>query len=171
MAFVVGNALSIPAKDESKDLVWCEDSFSHIPPKIALLRQCHRVLKPGGRLVFSDLLSAGRLDPTTERQFERAWCLSRLETLDGYLNLLSQAGFEGAVGSRVGSQVLQEHRLAESRRGDTTSTEYIRWLRENETALREQWGFEAFACQMERLNMYDYLEAGKLEHGFFAARK
>jgi SAM-dependent methyltransferase len=38
------------------DAVYSNDAFCHIRNRPALLAECHRLLKPGGRLLFSDAL-------------------------------------------------------------------------------------------------------------------
>src|SRR5579862_7690855 len=49
----------LPFKDETFDAVFSNDVFCHIPGRSALLRALWRVLKPGGRLLFSDALVVG----------------------------------------------------------------------------------------------------------------
>ncbi|HET9402624.1 MAG TPA: methyltransferase domain-containing protein [Candidatus Acidoferrales bacterium] len=45
-----------PFSDGALDAVFSNDAFCHIPNRPALLTECHRVLKPGGRVLFSDAL-------------------------------------------------------------------------------------------------------------------
>lgn len=44
----------LPFPDGSFDAVFCNDSINHIPGRAAVLRDWHRVLRPGGRLLFTD---------------------------------------------------------------------------------------------------------------------
>ncbi len=46
----------LPFDDGSFDAAYSNDAFCHIPNRAALLPELHRVLKPGGRLLYSDAL-------------------------------------------------------------------------------------------------------------------
>jgi ubiquinone/menaquinone biosynthesis C-methylase UbiE len=61
MNLTVGNAESLPVPDESQDAVTSIFMFHELPPKVRriVLRECARVLKPGGRLVLVDSLQRG----------------------------------------------------------------------------------------------------------------
>lgn len=45
-----------PFPDQTFDAAYSNDAFCHIPNRAGLLRECRRVLKSGGRLLFSDAL-------------------------------------------------------------------------------------------------------------------
>ncbi len=51
--FEVADALAMPFEDTSFDLVWSLESGEHMPDKTQFLRECCRVLKPGGRFVMA----------------------------------------------------------------------------------------------------------------------
>ena len=42
----------LPYKDESVDEILCMAVLEHVPNPVKFLKECHRVLRPGGRLKF-----------------------------------------------------------------------------------------------------------------------
>jgi SAM-dependent methyltransferase len=51
---VADAARELPFPDESFDAILCNDSINHLPGRPAVLQEWHRVLRPGGRLLFTD---------------------------------------------------------------------------------------------------------------------
>jgi ubiquinone/menaquinone biosynthesis C-methylase UbiE len=63
VGFVVGKGEDIPLADASEDAVTSIFTFHELPPEVrrAVVRECARVLKPGGRLILLDSLQRGDL--------------------------------------------------------------------------------------------------------------
>ena len=59
--FIVANGEALPVPDDSQDAVTSIFMFHELPPKVrrTVLRECARVLKPGGRLILIDSLQIG----------------------------------------------------------------------------------------------------------------
>ena len=51
---VADGSKSLPFDDQSFDSLICVDSINHLPDRPGVLREWHRVLKQGGRLLFTD---------------------------------------------------------------------------------------------------------------------
>lgn len=53
--FIVADANArLPFDDESFDAIVCIDAMNHLPDRLGVLREWHRVLRPGGRALFTD---------------------------------------------------------------------------------------------------------------------
>ncbi|WP_169712603.1 class I SAM-dependent methyltransferase [Henriciella aquimarina] len=87
-----GSFDDVPAKDESFDVVWSQDSFLHGADREQIIKECERVLKPGGRVIFTDILQtpdapADKLQPVYDRIH-----LSSLGSIDFYDQAAEKAG-------------------------------------------------------------------------------
>jgi len=77
----------------SFDYYWSQEAFLHAGDKAAVLGEAFRVLKPGGRLVFTDLLvRRGTPESVRERIYERVKSPDMWDTKD-YAAGLDEAGF------------------------------------------------------------------------------
>ncbi len=52
--FVRADSEHIPFADNSFDIITCSNSFHHYPHQTRVLREMHRVLKPGGKVIIID---------------------------------------------------------------------------------------------------------------------
>ncbi|WP_055569582.1 SAM-dependent methyltransferase [Streptomyces atriruber] len=55
---VPGSFQDIPAPAGSFDLVWSQEALCHSADRLGVLREAHRVLRPGGHLTFTDIMAA-----------------------------------------------------------------------------------------------------------------
>ena len=92
--FVHGNALAMPFQDASFTLAIAQESFAHIPDKPRLLAECARVLRPAGRLVFSDILHRGNLSVQDMQRLFEGMTFSDIATEAGYAEQLRLCGME-----------------------------------------------------------------------------
>ncbi|MDH3453161.1 MAG: methyltransferase domain-containing protein [Gammaproteobacteria bacterium] len=94
VAFELVTPGRLPFDDGCFDVVFSKDSMIHIPDKVQIYTEIKRVLKPGGRLAFSDWF--GSTQPDTAEFL--AWLdivglTFNLGTLDDAAALLAELGF------------------------------------------------------------------------------
>ena len=84
--------------DSSVDVVVCIESACHMADRDRFLKECARILGPGGRMVVQDWMAAPSLTPEDYRNYIQpicdAWSMSGLEDAAGYFGLLEAAGLE-----------------------------------------------------------------------------
>lgn len=88
--FIQSNALSMPFDDGSFDYVFGMDAWCHVPGRDNLLKECRRVLKDDGTLLFHDWI----MDKGDSEGFRFIYAFPPLETMESYKDKLRQAGFE-----------------------------------------------------------------------------
>ena len=93
VGFLVGEAHAIPLKDASCDCVISARTIKYLPDEEEIFREAYRVLKPGGRLMISDL--AGHHVSRKARQTLAGWirCVSASSEHQRYLNKARAVGF------------------------------------------------------------------------------
>lgn len=85
----------IPAPDQSYDIVWCQDSLLHSGERDKVMAEVARIMRPGGRFVFTDIMDSGNcpqedLQPVLDRIH-----LSSLGSIEKYRELAKAVGLEG----------------------------------------------------------------------------
>ncbi len=91
--FREGRLESLPVADASVDAVTSNCVINLVPDKAAVFREIARVLRPGGRLVISDIILDGRLPQALEQDL-LAWvgCVAGAMDREGYFGLVTSAG-------------------------------------------------------------------------------
>jgi arsenite methyltransferase len=96
--FLKGEMEHIPLPDSSVDVVISNCVINLSADKDKVLREAYRVLKPGGRLAVSDVVTRGGIPPDIRRSVE-LWvgCIAGALDEDDYLGRLRSAGFVDAT--------------------------------------------------------------------------
>lgn len=91
--FVQGDATAMPLPDRRFDRVFGQEAWVHIPDKERLLGECHRVMKPGGVLAFTDIVSNVPLTADESRQMSAEMHFPSIVPAQRYLDATRSAGF------------------------------------------------------------------------------
>lgn len=104
--FRLGEIENIPAADNSVDVIISNCVINLSTDKPAVFREAHRVLRPGGRLMVSDIVLLGELPDFIKQSMDAyAGCVSGAMLRDDYLQAIRDAGFDNV-------EVLDETRFA-----------------------------------------------------------
>jgi len=91
--FREGRLEQLPVVDASVDAVTSNCVINLVPDKAAVFREVARVLKPGGRLVISDIILDGPLPPSIEKDvYAYVGCISGAMQRQAYFETLEAAG-------------------------------------------------------------------------------
>jgi ubiquinone/menaquinone biosynthesis C-methylase UbiE len=93
VTFRLGNALDMPFHANTFDVVWGQDAWCYITDKERLVREVHRVLKPGGLVAFTDWIQTGNMSENEWEDLNTFMAFPYMETLDGYEQILGKTGF------------------------------------------------------------------------------
>lgn len=91
--FVTARAQSLPFATETFDGVLCMNALHHLPSYADALREIHRVLKPGGRVVFSEPGTAHAEQPLSQFRMREEGILEKNVSLPALHQLAFAAGF------------------------------------------------------------------------------
>ncbi|GAB4282234.1 MAG: arsenite methyltransferase [Candidatus Promineifilaceae bacterium] len=93
--FRLGKIESLPVADNTIDWVISNCVINLSPDKTAVFHEAYRVLKPGGRLAVSDMMTQGHFSEE-ERANMAAWaeCITGAEDVADYVAAMRAAGFK-----------------------------------------------------------------------------
>lgn len=118
--FVQQDFLRLGLADEAFDIVWAQESVCHAPHKDAFLREAHRVLRPGGRVVCADFFrtqhAASALDERWLADWYAGWAIAGLATVEEFCAWTAATGFTDVtvhdLSDAVRPSLRRLHRLA-----------------------------------------------------------
>uniref|UniRef100_A0A7C1FUS9 Arsenite methyltransferase n=1 Tax=Caldilinea aerophila TaxID=133453 RepID=A0A7C1FUS9_9CHLR len=92
--FRQGQIEALPVEDESVDVVMSNCVINLSPDKLAVFREAFRVLRPGGRIAISDIVTEGEFSDALRADLSRwAECITGAIDVNAYIDLMRQAGF------------------------------------------------------------------------------
>jgi len=93
--FRQGYLEALPIDDSTVDVILSNCVINLSPEKTKVFNEAYRVLRPGGRLAASDILTNGPLPDAIKRSLS-AWagCVSGAVEADEYIAMMKLAGFK-----------------------------------------------------------------------------
>jgi len=93
--FRLGEIENLPIEDNSVDVIISNCVINLSPDKKKVFREAYRVLKSGGRIMISDLVTEGELPEEVKKSFD-AWagCIAGALEKNDYLEKIRKAGFK-----------------------------------------------------------------------------
>lgn len=105
--FKMGEIENLPIKDDSIDVIISNCVINLTPNKSIAYKEAFRVLKKGGRMLISDLVTEGEIPSSIRKNFQ-AWsgCIAGAMEKEEYLEEIRKAGFKDV-------KIIEEHLFTE----------------------------------------------------------
>ena len=102
--FVRGDATQLPFADAGFDRAISQEAFLHIADKAALFAECFRVLRPGGKLAFTDWIALDALGEEERHSLADGIAYRDVHPLADYCAIVAGAGFAPVEAEDVSDQ-------------------------------------------------------------------
>ncbi|HJZ44118.1 MAG TPA: methyltransferase domain-containing protein [Hyphomicrobiaceae bacterium] len=90
---IEGNVMAVPLPDRSMDAVISQEAFLHVPDLGRALAEAFRILRPGGRLAFTNWVAEQPLSSADADLMWQGMAVARLYGCKAHRDLLERAGF------------------------------------------------------------------------------
>jgi sarcosine/dimethylglycine N-methyltransferase len=141
-------------------VVWSQEAFLHAAGRDRVIYECARLLSPGGRLIFTDILQTGSMEAEETRLVYERVHINSLESFDSYQRLIRDAGLLLEEVTDLSEHVVPSYE------------DHVDSLRRHRADLIEAIGVEYVDYTIEAMGRWiRAAEEGKLGWGLFVASK
>jgi 2-polyprenyl-3-methyl-5-hydroxy-6-metoxy-1,4-benzoquinol methylase len=157
---VADASVRLPFPDTSFDAITCIDAINHLPNRVHVIAECARLLKPGGRLLFTDPITV--TGPLTNSEIS-------IRSSSG-LYLFAPLGYDESVIQQCGLLLLQSVDVTANMATVADRRWAARELRNS--SLREIEGDQTFQEQQEFLRIAALIaKEGRLSRFLYVSEK
>jgi sarcosine/dimethylglycine N-methyltransferase len=90
---IEGDVMRVPLPDASADVVVSQEALLHVPDKARTLAEAFRILKPGGRIAFTDWIAHRPISDADKELMWQGMAVADLYNLQTYAELIKKTGF------------------------------------------------------------------------------
>jgi cyclopropane fatty-acyl-phospholipid synthase-like methyltransferase len=156
---MAASAVHLPLRPQTFDAIVHTDVLCCLRAKLAVLKECHAMLKPGGRMAFTTIYAAPGVD---ERSYRRACRVRGC----GFAERRQMTGLMNAAGFVA----VKERDV--TREFARTTRAYLETSARHETELSDVWGADRYRdWQHDRAATLALIEEGVVRRGLFTARR
>lgn len=153
-----GSLEHMPVPSDTYDVVWSQDAIVHSGDRLGVLREVRRVLRGGGRFIFTDPMQADNCPPGVLDPVYARLNVAELSSPGYYRSMLGQLGFRELKSADLTGHLVHHHARVRDeleRRSDdlerSASPEYVRnmkaelehWIEAGRNG-RLRWGIYCF---------------------------
>lgn len=92
--YVEGNAIDLPFHKDTFDVIWGQEAWCYVTDKPRLIEEAFRVLKPSGKMGFTDWVITGKISDEELKPLYESMAFPYMETFKGWQDIMKQKGFK-----------------------------------------------------------------------------
>ncbi|CAJ1432948.1 unnamed protein product, partial [Effrenium voratum] len=100
--FINKNSLENGLPDASADFVYSKDAWCYMPDKQKIIDQAARIVKPGGKVMFTDWIEGEGLSDQEAQRYLSLMTFPAIPTVKEYAHMLQKGGFEVEIAENSG---------------------------------------------------------------------
>eukprot|EP00437_Effrenium_voratum_P014729 CAMPEP_0181462084 /NCGR_PEP_ID=MMETSP1110-20121109/34210_1 /TAXON_ID=174948 /ORGANISM="Symbiodinium sp., Strain CCMP421" /LENGTH=296 /DNA_ID=CAMNT_0023586727 /DNA_START=61 /DNA_END=951 /DNA_ORIENTATION=- len=160
--FINKNSLGNGLPDASADFVYSKDAWCYMPDKQKIIDQAARIVKPGGKVMFTDWIEGEGLSDQEAQRYLSLMTFPAIPTVKEYAHMLQKGGFEVEIAENSGRYLpaMNSYVHMLKRQAVYDAKKLLNWDDEAYNKLISDFEF-----------MAELAQEGKIIQGMFVGRK